>query len=122
MIQRIRMHNKKGAGVIEYVLLTVLLASGLYVMKDTISRAIFSRFKSSGDSFAFGRQYDAKRSTVCKTDLTNAGAEISYDEDCYTKLVMRNPEGGGGCPQCYPGDENCFNCEDRIKSQCPCRN
>ena len=112
---------KRGASVVEYIVLTMMITGALYVMKDSISRGIFAKFKSAGDSYAYGRQYDAKRSSVCKTDLTNRGAEVSYDEDCYTKLVMRDPD-HGGCPQCYPGEEDCFRCEDAIKSQCACKN
>lgn len=106
--------GRKGAGLIEYAVLVVLILSGLYIMKDTISRGIFARHKTAGDSFAFGRQYDAKRTLVCKTDprYDSTTSFITFDEDCYQTKVQ------GACPQCYPGDNDCYACEDAIKGGC----
>jgi hypothetical protein len=133
--------NKRGASVIEYIVLIVLILSALYVMKDMMSRGIFSKYKQTGESFGFGRQYDAKRTMVCKEDplscgakyilgrrAINANSRILYDEDCYQGKVRRTPApinngsgwntDTGGCPQCSPGDDSCFCCEDDIKQQC----
>jgi hypothetical protein len=115
--------SHSGANLVEYLVLTVLLLSALYLMKDTISRGIFSKYKAGGDSFAFGRQYDARRTTVCKTDnlYDNKGVligSVTYDEDCYQSRVRRDPS-QGGCFQCGPGAANyCYACEDNIKSSC----
>ncbi len=112
-----------GASTIEYIVLIVIVLAGLYAMKDTISRGIFAKFKQSGDSFGFGRQYDAKRTTVCKQDTlryTEEGVAILgnfYDEDCYQARVHRLLN-EGGCPQCNPGETACFACEDAIKKTC----
>ena len=125
----------------EYVILMIILLTVLYVMKDVISRGVFGRYKQAGDVFGFGRQYDSKRTVVCKTDvaydLTSGqptNSEVTYDEGCYQSKVMRplsrlaSPSGikvwdtSGGCPQCNPGFDDvskaCFICEDEIKQSC----
>ena len=133
---------RKGSSIVEYSVLIIIILSALYMMKDSIGRGIFSKYKQTGESFGFGRQYDAKRTVVCKTDdltdgyivatdsnetsiyqkstsnlaiLTNQSPAITYDEDCYQTKVRRAT---GGCPQCSPGDTSCFLCEDRIKLSC----
>ncbi len=122
-----------GASVVEYIVMIVIIFSALYVMKESISRGVFAKYKAAGDSFAFGRQYDAKRTTVCRQDIlsynTDGTANLGpfYDEDCFHARVMRPPvplangrwdTANGGCPQCNPGDTGCFQCEDSIKAAC----
>ncbi|MBI3601841.1 MAG: hypothetical protein HY209_03005 [Candidatus Omnitrophica bacterium] len=109
-------NDTRGASVIEYIVLTIIVLSSLYVMYNTISRGIFGKHKVAGDAFAFGRQYDARRTTTCRQDFTYSqnGTPINgvfYDEDCYQTRLMR-PLVNGGCTQ---GD---FACEDVIKNSC----
>ncbi len=131
--------NNQGASLIEYAFLIILILSAMWVMKDMISRGIFAKYRQSGESFGFGRQYDAKRTSVCRQDVKSykddgTVNEVSefYDEDCYQTRVRRpasfnleapgtwNTE--GGCPACDPGNTSdskaCFKCEDDIKKQC----
>lgn len=114
---------KKGASLIEYIVLSMIILSGLYIMKGTIEQGLFSKYKSTGESYGFGRQYDSKRSTICKTDVLTYdfnGAPITtltYDEDCYQTRIARPPN-AGGCPQCYPGQESCYACEEKVKRSC----
>jgi|GEM_PF-4639915 len=109
-----------GSSVIEYIVLSVIVISTIFMMKDPIIRGVSSKYKSSGDSFAFGRQYNPRRTTVCRQDVINYDSAGNpnmgpfYDEDCYYAKVM----GPNGCPQCNPEDINCLNCEDAIKVQC----
>ena len=105
-----------GASVIEYIELMMILLGALYVMKDPISRGIFSQRKTAGEAFAFGRQYDARSTTVCRQDFTydSVGNPIPgnfYDEDCYQTRLMRPLVNGG----CQAGD---FACEDVVKNSC----
>lgn len=113
----------KGASLIEYVVLIIIILSGLYIMKESISRGIFGKHKQASDSFAFGRQYDSKRSVICRQDAVNdkdgnevvdANGKVSmtpfYDEDCYQTRVRRPLPTG-----CAEGD---FVCEDTIKKSC----
>ena len=111
-----KLNHKRATSIIEYIVLTIIILSALYVMYNTISRGIFGKHKMAGDAFAFGRQYDAKRTTVCRQDFTykQDGTPIPgvfYDEDCYQTRLMRPLVNGG----CTSGD---FQCEDTIKSSC----
>jgi hypothetical protein len=119
-----KIKSNNGANILEYIALILIIVSAYIVMKEVISRGLFSKYKSSGESFAFGRQYDPKTTTVCKEDVVSfnpdgsAGETIMYDEDCYHARVSR-PVSEGGCNQCMPNDDiSCFQCEDRIKRSC----
>ena len=76
--------NKNGRALIEYAVLIIIILTALYWMKGPIARTFYGRWKTTGDSFAFGRQYDPKRTTECGhyykiTDKTWVWA----DERCF---------------------------------------
>src|SRR5690242_10361399 len=81
--------SKNGASIVEYIVLMIIILGALYVMQDSISHGIFARHKIAGDSFAFGRQYDGKRTVTCRQDVAYYKNDatpvmgIFYDEDCY---------------------------------------
>ena len=72
--------NKNGRAVIEYVLLIIIILAALFWMKGPIVRAFYGRWKTAGDSFAFGRQYDPKRTVECAHDTATG---TWYDERCF---------------------------------------
>ena len=98
---RERMFSNRGANIVEYTVLTVIILSALIVMKEPILHGVFARHKQAGESFAFGRQYDARRTTVCKQDVLSYNPDGSpnpgpwYNEDCYQARVRRPPVSGG---------------------------
>jgi len=76
----VRKFNSDGRAVIEYVLLVIIILMALYWMKGPIVRAFYGRWKTVGDSFAFGRQYDPKRTVECAHDTASG---MWYDERCF---------------------------------------
>ncbi len=72
--------GKNGRAVIEYALLIIIILAALFWMKGPIVRAFYGRWKATGDSFAFGRQYDPKRTVECAYDTAS---RLWYDERCF---------------------------------------
>ncbi|MDO8675279.1 MAG: hypothetical protein Q7K71_04080 [Candidatus Omnitrophota bacterium] len=72
--------RNRGRAVIEYALLIAIILAALFWMKGPIVRAFYGRWKTAGDSFAFGRQYDPKRTVECAHDTAT---RTWYDERCF---------------------------------------
>lgn len=139
--------NHQGASMIEYIAFTLIVLAAMFIMNPAINRAIYARYKQAADGFGFSRQYDARRTTICRQDvkcyvgdpgcgtgLEPVGTPIMggfYDEDCYQAKVMRPPlllsnstwdTTNGGCPACDAGNLSasvaCLACVDEIRAQC----
>ena len=96
-----------GHAVIEYAVFIIIILTALYFMKGPILHAFYGRWKATGDSFAFGRQYDPKGTTACTHD-TNS--DVWYDERCFDN--QRGP-----CDQ-MTDDSAAAACEQGIMSGC----
>ena len=72
--------GKSGRGMIEYAVLAIIILMALFWMKDPILRAFYGRWKSTGESFAFGRQYAPGDSVECDHDTK---LNVWYDRRCY---------------------------------------
>ncbi len=87
-----RLNNQSGASLVEYVIFILIILTSLFVMKDVISQGVFSKYRQAGESLSFGRQYDAKRTVVCRQDVlsyeANGQANLGnfYDEDCFRAM------------------------------------
>ena len=107
-----RPSNKQGASMIEYVILVTLIIAVLFVMQFYISRAFHGRWKSTGDSFGMGRQYQAGQAIDCTYAQINAGFGVWYDSDCYQRAATL---------QCAPGDIACENAQKQICAGAYCQ-
>ncbi len=57
--------HKRAASIIEYTMLFVVVMATMVVMQKYVLRAVSGRWKTVGDSFGFGRQYDPKKTLEC---------------------------------------------------------
>jgi len=103
------MMNKKAISIVEYTLLFVIVLSAFLVMKNSIQRGFYGSWAQSGQSFAFGRQYDSGKSIDCEFDDKS---NTWFDRNCIAALAIR---------QCADGfiDSTCV--EDLIKSTTSCQ-
>jgi hypothetical protein len=85
----------KALSIIEYVVLILIILGGLYVSKDYILRGFMGHWKSAGDSFSFGRQFDPQKSVDCVFD---DAMRVWYDRNCFEDQRQR---------QCKIGDVAC---------------
>lgn len=72
--------NRKGISILEYILLFIILISAFLIMKGPLQRALNGKWGQTGQSFAFGRQYDPQKSIDCAFD---PGTGKWYDYNCY---------------------------------------
>ena len=71
--------NKKAFSVVEYVVLFVVIIGAFLIMRNYIQRGLFGTWRQTGQSFAFGRQYDSQKTIECDFDeQTN----VWYDHNC----------------------------------------
>ncbi len=121
--------NSNGSSVTEYAVLIIIILTALYWMKGPIARTFYGRWKTAGDSFAFGRQYDPQRTVECAYYASPDGAsKVWYDERCFdnrrgvcvTAVDVAMCEAAviqgcsGNCPQ---GTEDNLLCSDGIQDQ-----
>lgn len=89
--------DKKAFAVIEYVVLFVIIILAIVVMKNYVQNGIFSLWGQSGQSFAFGRQYDPQRTIECSFDQQSG---LWYDENCFQSLSNQIcPSGDMACQE-----------------------
>ncbi|MDE1921234.1 MAG: hypothetical protein KGJ09_05440 [Candidatus Omnitrophica bacterium] len=80
-----RTGNKKAVSIIEYVGLLLIVITAFLVMKNYIQRGLYGAYAKTGQSFAYGRQFDPQKTIECAFDtVTNRW----YDYNCaeYYKL------------------------------------
>ena len=75
-----RTNTKKAFALIEYALLMVLIISAFLVMRHYIQRGLFGKWGESGQSFAYGRQYDPQKTIECSFDQQS---NLWYDRNCF---------------------------------------
>ncbi len=84
--------NKKAFSVVEYTVLFVIIIGVFIIMRPYIQRGVFGMWGQSGQSFAFGRQYDPQRTIECDFDVQS---NVWYDHNC-------------AAAQCPSADSNCI--------------
>lgn len=90
------MMNNKGHSIVEYAFLIVLVLGAMFVFRDYLSRGLNGRYKSIGDTYGMGRQYDPKRTVTCGYDDR---LNMWYDEACFESETIRQ--------NCQPGNSTC---------------
>ena len=65
--------------MIEYSVLFIIIIGAFLVMKNYIQRGIYSNWAKSGQSYAFGRQYDPQKTIDCAFDQVSGNW---YDYNC----------------------------------------
>jgi hypothetical protein len=111
-----KLKNNRALAFLEYVMLIIIVLSGLAIMKTYVFRSMNGNWKEAGDSLAFGRQYQSGKTTACAFSQINAEYGYWYDETCYYQAVSL----------CKPEDIECENkakktCGEASKSYC-CEN
>lgn len=86
-----KIFNKKAFSVVEYVALFVIIIGGFLIMRNYIQRGIFGVWGQTGQSFAFGRQYDSQKSIECSFDDQS---NLWYDRNCFDSLKSQNCSSG----------------------------
>ena len=87
--------NKKAFSVIEYALIFVIIIGAFLIMRNYIQRGINGMWAKSGQTFAFGRQYDPQRSIECAFDEQS---NVWYDWYCFEAQYNKT---------CSSGDNTC---------------
>ncbi len=93
--------NKKAFSVIEYAVLFVIIIGAFLIMRNYIQRGVFGMWGQTGQSFAFGRQYDPQKTIECSFDDQS---NLWYDRNCF--LSLSNQECSSGNTACQEGIMN----------------
>ena len=72
--------NTKAFSIIEYAVLMIIIISAFLVMRNYIQRGIYGVWGQTGQSFAYGRQYDAQKTIECGFD---GQLNLWYDRNCF---------------------------------------
>ena len=81
--------NNRASSTIEYAVLVLLFIGAIVAMNKQVRRVFFGRWKSVGDSFGHGQQYDPNKTLECQryaNHSSDAGQwtwEIWYSQACY---------------------------------------
>lgn len=75
--------KKQGQSTIEYIILLTLVVLALCVMQKYIGRAMYGRWKTTGDVIGFGMQYDPFLTFECSFDYKYS--QEWYNSECYDK-------------------------------------
>ena len=91
-----RNNARQAFAVMEYVMLCIILAAALYSFRYYIQRGFQGQYRRSGETFAFGRQYNPTASRDCAFDP--AANSIWYETGCFNNEVIKR-----GCAGKAPG-------------------
>ena len=107
MLKKLRLKGH-GASTIEYTMMIVVLLAAIIVMQKYILRGFVGRWKATGDTYGFGRQFNPKKTTECGYDMNiNRWYLIPSVESCVagcdaTYGIGANLLCEGACPGLYP--------------------
>ena len=107
----LRFRRNRGASIMEYMALLMLLMGALYIFQFYIVRGLSGRWKKAGDAFAYGRQYDprpwgnmgsGKGTLACFWDVNTNDwiSESCFDTNCDCTLPTYDPNYPMLCTQC----------------------
>lgn len=88
--------NKKAFSIIEYTVLLVIIIGAFLVMRNYIQRGIFGMWGQSGQSVAYGRQYDPQKTIDCAFDDQS---NLWYDHNCLESKKQSCLQGDAGCEE-----------------------
>ncbi|MCP3685690.1 MAG: hypothetical protein GY861_23840 [bacterium] len=109
-----RQLKEKKAGVfIEYTVMLILIISSLVIFRNYFFRGLACKWKSLSDNFAFGRQYDPKRTLECVFDYQFT--DTWYEAKCFEAHFEER-----GCEviRSYDEYDACLAIKEEIIRQC----
>ena len=71
--------------ILEYTVLFVIVIGAFLIMRTYIQRGLHGSWEATGQSFAYGRQYDSQRTVECSFD---AQSNLWYDRNCYQSAIV----------------------------------
>ncbi len=77
------MLNKRAFSTVEYIVLIIVIISALIIFRPMFERYFFGRWRATGESFSFGRQYDSKETIACAYMMKDEDNGVWYDEACW---------------------------------------
>jgi len=83
--------NKNAYAVVEYVVLFIIIVSAFLVMRHFMQNGINGNWGKTGQSIAYGRQYDSQRTIECSYDMQS---NLWYDRYCYDSMTQQKCSGG----------------------------
>lgn len=95
-----RIKDANASSVIEYIVMILLVVGGMAVMQPFIARALNGTWKKSGETFGYGRQYQAGKTAECAYSQISADYGVWYDNNCYQQAAAAT---------CVTGDQVCEN-------------
>jgi len=119
-----RFLNRKAFSIVEYAALLIIVISAFLIMKTYIQRGIHGNWGKTGQTFAFGRQYDPQNTIECGYDDT---ANMWYDRNCLVSYTAAACSDGSTCSKAQCGNgQPCgcngdVNCEENIISSGVCK-
>ena len=98
--------------MVEYVILILFVITVILVMQKYIARSMSGHWKSVGDSFGYGRQYDPNKTLECGFDVDAVGGGW-YNIACYEEKCDCNSDRVTcGKPECIANQKkDCFDCK-----------
>ena len=75
--------NRRAMVTIEYIVLLIIILFSIFLFRKYLTHGLSGKFKSVGDSFGMGRQFDPAQSTQCAFD---SELQRWYDTVCYENL------------------------------------
>ena len=76
--------NKKAASTLEYIVLVTIILMTILAFQKYIVRGFAGRWKSVGDSFGAGRQYDPQKTTEC---AWSEDEQLWYSTQCFDQKI-----------------------------------
>ncbi len=95
--------NNKGISIIEYAILFIIVMGAFLLMREYIQRGVHHQWNKTGQSFAFGRQYDAQKTIECGFDGT---LNQWYDRNCY-QYHLEKCAGDATCEESILATKKC---------------
>ncbi len=106
MLRYIR--EKKAQAALEYIVMITIIVMAIFIFQKYILRGMAGKWKTTGDSFGYGRQYDPKRTLECKFDYIYTDSWYSVERfeanDCFSVCGKATSQ-PATCRQCIESSQ-----------------
>ncbi len=107
------LRKHKAQSTVEYMAVVVILLLAFLLLQKYIVRGFVGRWKSSGDTFGYGRVYDPNKTVECAYDYQFFNAwynQVCYENKCDCLSAASTDT---TCKDCISGCRTSF-CEEPI--------
>lgn len=100
--------RKNGQATLEGIMVVVFVLTALFIFQKYILRAFSGRWRQTGETFSYGRQFDPEKTIECRFyENADRSIQIWYEAGCFEThcrdICFEEKMSSDACQNCISG-------------------